>query len=55
MMGTATQARIASLKIAASMKRRITKEDPVPTPEEIVEYADVLAEYAYRGKKPNDA
>lgn len=50
-MGTQTQSRIASLKIAASMKRRITKEDPVPTPQEIVEYAHVLAEYAYRGTR----
>jgi hypothetical protein len=53
-MGSQTESRIASLRIAAQMNRRVTKEDPVPSAREIVNYAHVLAEYAYRGNRDAD-
>ena len=45
-----TERRIAALRIAASMKRRMAKEDPVPTAEALIAYAVKLEQYAYRGE-----
>ena len=49
MMGS-TERRVAALRIAAQMNRRMTKEDPVPTAETLIEYAAKLEEFAYRGE-----
>ena len=53
-MGSATQARITALKIAAQMNRRLHRDDATPTPDEIIGYASPLADWAYTGKV-NDA
>lgn len=50
-----TERRIACLKIAASMNRRITKEDHVPSANSLTAYAAELEQYAYRGERRNDA
>jgi len=50
LMGS-TERRVACLKIAASMLRRITKEDEAPTVGELIAYATQLEQYAYRGEK----
>jgi len=52
MMGT-TEIRLHCLKIAAQMNRRITKDDPIPTPDQLVQYARALSEYARRGEHSN--
>ncbi len=52
LMGS-TERRIAALRIAAQMNKRMRVEDPVPTAEELVEYAKVLEVYAYRGEERN--
>ena len=49
-MGSYTQARITALKIAAQMNRRLNRDDAIPTPEDIINYATPLAEFAYYGK-----
>lgn len=49
MMGS-TERRVAALRIAASMLRRMTKDDPVVTAEDLIEYAEKLSEFAYRGE-----
>lgn len=46
-----TERRIACLKIAASMLRRITKEDEAPTVGALIKYATELEQYAYRGER----
>ena len=48
-----TERRLHSLKIAASMLRRMGTEDPVPTAEQLIVYAHKLSEFAYRGEKTN--
>ena len=49
MMGS-TERRIACLKIAAAMNKRMTKEDPIVSVEALIEYAHSLSEFAYRGE-----
>jgi len=51
LMGS-TEQRLACLKIAASMLKRITKEDDAPSAVELVEYAVVLEAYSRRGERP---
>lgn len=47
-MGT-TERRIAALKIAAAMLKRLSREDPIVTAEELIKYAGKLQDFAYRG------
>ena len=49
MMGS-TERRIACLKIAAQMNRRVTRDDPVMTSADLIAYAEALSEFAYRGE-----
>lgn len=50
LMGS-TERRIACLKIAAAMNKRMTKEDPVPPVDALINYASALEQYAYRGER----
>jgi len=43
--------RLKALSLAASMKRRMSKEDPVPSPRELIEYAAELDHWVYHGGK----
>ena len=43
--------RATALKLAASMLRPRSSEDDPPTPEQLVEYAAVLDEYMYHGRR----
>jgi hypothetical protein len=45
-----TERRIACLKIAAAMNRRMTKEDPITGVEALINYASALEQYAWRGE-----
>ena len=54
MMGS-TERRIHALKIAASMNRRMSKDDPIPTAEELIEYAGKLSVFAYRGEGKDES
>ena len=45
-----TERRIACLKIAAAMNKRMTKEDPIVSVDALIEYAHALSEFAYRGE-----
>lgn len=45
-----SERRIACLKLAASMQRRITKEDEAPTAAQLVEYAKELDCWAFHGR-----
>ena len=50
-----TERRLVCLKIAASMNRRVTKEDRVMPAQDLIKYATVLERYAYRGEGRDDA
>lgn len=52
LMGS-TEQRLVCLKIAASMMRRVTKDDEVPTAETLVDYARELEAYSRRGERPD--
>ena len=45
-----TERRLACLKIAASMTKRMTKEDPAPAAEELMLYAAKLEQFAWHGE-----
>jgi hypothetical protein len=53
LMGT-TEQRLACLKIAASMNRRITKEDEQPTAEHVIQDAKKYEDYIKRGWRKDD-
>jgi hypothetical protein len=46
-----TERRIACLKIAAAMNKRMTKEDPITSVDALIKYATALEEYAWRGER----
>lgn len=48
-----TERRIACLKIAAAMSKRMTKEDPIPEAEELMLYAAKLEQFAWSGEFKN--
>ena len=48
-----TERRIQCLKIAAQMNRRMAKEDPVPSAEEIMLYAAKMEQFAWKGEFTN--
>lgn len=45
-----TERRLACLKIAASMTKRVTKEDVAPSAEELMLYAAKLEQFAWHGE-----
>ena len=49
-----TEQRFACLKIAAQMNRRMTKDDDIPTPATLIEYAKELEAYTQRGWRSDD-
>ena len=49
LMGS-TERRIACLKIAAAMNKRMTRDDPIPSADGLIEYAEKLEQYAYLGE-----
>ena len=53
MMGS-TERRIACLRIAAQMNKRMDKSDPVPTADDLIAYAGKLEQFAYRGERDRD-
>ena len=52
-MGTAEQ-KLACLKIAAQMNRRINKEDPIPSAKELIQYTKELGAYIRTGWHQDD-
>ena len=48
-----TERRIACLKIAAAMNKRMTKEDPVVEAEELMLYASKPEQYSWSGEFTN--
>ena len=53
LMGS-TEQRLAVLKISAQMNKRLTKEDPVPTADTLIQYAKELEGFIKRGWKAGD-
>jgi len=46
-----TERRVACLRIAAQMNKRMDKAEEAPTADELIEYASKLELFAYNGKK----
>jgi hypothetical protein len=49
-----TERRIACLRIAAGQMKRFDKAESAPSADELIEYADTLSEWAYRGERTLD-
>lgn len=50
LLGT-TEQKLACLKISAQMNKRMNAEDPIPSAEDLIEYAAKLTEYVRTGWK----
>ena len=46
-----TERRIACLRIAAGQMKRFDKDETAPSADDLIEYADKLSEWAYRGER----
>ena len=49
-----TERRIACLRIATTHLKRIDKTEEAPTARGLIEYADQLSAWAYRGERTNE-
>jgi hypothetical protein len=49
-----TERRIACLRIAASQLKRFDKTEKAPSANQLLEYADRLSAWAYRGERINE-
>ena len=53
MMGS-TERRIACLRIASGQMKRFDKSETAPSARALIEYADQLSDWAYRGERFNE-
>ena len=49
-----TERRIACLRIAAGQMKRFDKAEDAPSAPELIEYAEQLSDWAYRGERTFD-
>ena len=53
LMGT-SEIRLKCLELSARINKRLTKDDPVPSVDKIIEDATKMAQYARRGENGKD-
>ena len=46
-----TERRIACLRIAAAQKKRFDKSEEAPSAYELIDYAEILSDWAYVGER----